>query len=62
MKRSSHLGNPCIYCDQEWDAVAVGPCPGRPRLDMEADLQLTLDAALRMVDELREAYEEADDE
>ena len=42
-----HLGDPCIYCDTPHDLVAPGPCPGRPGLDREADLQLTIDALLK---------------
>jgi len=42
-----HFGDPCIYCDTPHDLVAPGPCPGRPGLDREADLQLTIDALLK---------------
>ena len=42
-----HFGDPCIYCDTPHDLVAPGPCPGRPGLDREADLQMTIDALLK---------------
>ena len=33
-----------MFCDQAWDKVEPGPCPGRPGLDREADLSLTVAA------------------
>ena len=42
MKREAHLGDPCVFCDQKWDDVAPGECPGRPGLEESADLQTTV--------------------
>ena len=42
MKREAHLGDPCVFCDQKWDDVAPGECPGRPSLEESADLQTTV--------------------
>lgn len=44
MKRDMHLGDPCVFCDQPWDKIEPGPCPGRPGLEEIADLQLTVSA------------------
>lgn len=46
MKRATHLGSPCIYCDQTFETIEVGECPGRTRLEWDADLQLTVDRLL----------------
>lgn len=59
MKREMHLGDPCVFCDQPWDAVASGDCPGRPGLEESADALLTVDALqdryLRLHEEMTQA-------
>ena len=42
MKREMHLGDPCVFCDQAWDQITPGECPGRPGLEESADLRASI--------------------
>jgi len=56
MKREMHLGDPCVFCDQAWDQIASGECPGRPGLEESADLRASIwalqDRYLRLYEQM----------
>lgn len=53
--REAHFGDPCVFCDILHDNVAPGPCRGRLWLEGTADLRLTIDRLIELVQQQRQA-------